>query len=198
MISCVDLFCGLGGLTHGLAKGGVKVVAGVDVDPTCRFPYQANNNSQFLEINVNKVTGDQLRNLWAEERFSLLAGCAPCQPFSTYGRRKGMKSTSKKKWGLLGHFARLIREARPDFVTMENVPQLIHHKVFARFLKSLGEYSVSWDVIECALYGVPQTRRRLVLIASRLGPISLMPPPTNGHDIEGATVRCCHLASKAA
>ena len=166
MISCVDLFCGLGGLTHGLSKGGVRVVAGIDVDSTCRFPYEANNTARFIELDVKKVSGQQLRELWGNHDFSLLAGCAPCQPFSTYGRRKGKKPTSKKRWGLVSHFARLIHEAQPDFVTMENVPQLIHHRVFSDFVESLRDYFVWWGVIDCAQYGVPQTRKRLVLLAS--------------------------------
>jgi DNA (cytosine-5)-methyltransferase 1 len=189
MISGVDLFCGVGGLTHGLSSGGVRVVAGIDVDSTCRFPYEANNQARFIELDVKKISGEQLGELWRGERFSLLAGCAPCQPFSTYGRRKGKKSTSKKRWGLVSHFARLIREATPDFVTMENVPQLVRHDVFSAFLESLAGYSVWWNVIHCAQYGVPQTRKRLVLLASRLGPISLMQPPQLAHDENKATVR---------
>ena len=176
MIGCVDIFCGAGGLTHGLARGGVRVVAGIDVDPECRFPYEANNESHFLELDVRKVSGDQLRSLWASEPHSLLAGCATCQPFSTYGRRKGRQPNSKKKWGLVADFGRLVKESRPDFVTMENVPQLVDHEVFADFISSLSEYEVWWDVIDCIRYNVPQTRKRLVLLASRLGPIQLTPP----------------------
>ena len=86
MISCVDLFCGVGGLTHGLSKGGVRVVAGVDVDPACRYPYEQNNSAEFLERDIRKVSGDELRGLWGKAGHSLLAGCAPCQSFSTYSR----------------------------------------------------------------------------------------------------------------
>ena len=81
MITCVDLFCGLGGLTHGLIRGGVRVVAGIDIDAQCRFPYEANNNARFIEQDVRDVTGVALRDLWGEGARTLLAGCAPCQPF---------------------------------------------------------------------------------------------------------------------
>lgn len=175
MISCVDVFCGVGGLTHGLSMGGINVVAGIDVDPECSFPYEANNDARFLEKDVSEVSGKDLCELWSGERYSLLAGCAPCQPFSTYSRRKGRRA-SKKKWGLVGEFARLIGESRPDLVTMENVPQLVHHKVFNDFVASLADYEVWWDVVDCVNYGVPQTRKRLVLLASRFGPIHLTPP----------------------
>ena len=178
MIACVDVFCGLGGLTHGLAKGGIRVVAGIDLDPECRFPYEANNQARFLQSDVCEVSGDQLRALWASEPYSLLAGCAPCQPFSTYGRRKDTQAASKKKWGLVADFGRLVKESSPDFVTMENVPQLVRHEVFDEFISSLGDYSIWWDVIDCVRYGVPQTRKRLVLLASRHGEIQLIPSAT--------------------
>lgn len=176
MIECVDLFCGVGGLTHGLAKGGIRVVAGIDVDPECRFPYETNNSAKFLELDVRSVSGEQVCSLWTKGNRTLLSGCAPCQPFSTYGRQKGKRPGSKKRWDLVLDFARLIREAKPDLVTMENVPQLVHHQVFDQLIGGLSEYHVSWRIIDCVRYGVPQTRKRLVLLASRLGPIEFLPP----------------------
>lgn len=172
---CVDLFCGLGGLTHGLIKGGVRVAAGIDIDRQCHFPYEENNNAKFIEADVRNLSSDDLRLLWKGGTHSLLAGCAPCQPFSTYSR-KGRGTRKDTKWELVADFGRLIREAQPDFVTMENVPQLVDHKVFTDFLEALHGYRIWWDIIDCAQYGVPQTRKRLVLLASRLGPISLLPP----------------------
>ena len=118
MIGCVDVFCGVGGLTHGLARGGIRVSAGIDVDPECRFPYESNNESKFVMLDVRKVSGDLLRGLWAGCRYSLLAGCAPCQPFSTYGRRKDKQAASEQRWGLVAEFGRLVAESRPDFITM--------------------------------------------------------------------------------
>jgi len=64
MISCVDLFCGLGGLTHGLVKGGVKVVAGIDIDEKCRFPYEHNNDARFLAVDIQKVSAESIKVLW--------------------------------------------------------------------------------------------------------------------------------------
>jgi DNA (cytosine-5)-methyltransferase 1 len=188
MIACVDVFCGVGGLTHGLAKGGVRVIAGIDVDPECRFPYEANNDARFLELDIREVSGTQLRSLWENHQYRLLAGCAPCQPFSTYGRRKGRRS-SKNKWGLVAEFGRLVRESTPDFVTMENVPQLVGHGVFTEFLSSLNDYQIWWKVIDCTRYGVPQTRKRLVLLASRLGPIRMTSPAVVAENPDEPTVR---------
>jgi len=178
-IKGVDLFCGVGGLTHGLIRGGVQVVAGVDLDEHCRFPFEANNNAVFLRRDVRQVSATTLRGFFGSAGTRLLAGCAPCQPFSTYSRR-GRDTRQDAKWDLLAEFGRLIREIRPELVSMENVPQLTDHSVFSSFLESLEGYRVFWQLVECAEYGVPQTRRRLVLLASRLGPIRLLSPEMAG------------------
>jgi len=120
VIGCVDLFCGLGGLTHGLARGGIRVVAGIDLDEQCRFPYEENNDAEFIHKGIQELSGKDLKQLWPKDCRTLLAGCAPCQPFSTYSR-KGRQSRDDEKWVLVSDFGRLIRESKPDFVTMENV-----------------------------------------------------------------------------
>jgi len=174
-VACVDLFCGAGGLTHGLLKQGVQVKAGVDVDPACRFPYEANNRgAAFLERDVESLTQEDLAEYFSEGDFSLLAGCAPCQPFSTYAR--GKDTTQDAKWKLLRAFGGLVRRIQPDLVTMENVPQLPKHAIFDEFLKAFKGYHTWYEVVECESYGIPQRRRRLVFLASKLGPISLIPP----------------------
>lgn len=174
-IKAVDLFCGVGGLTHGLLRGGVKVAAGVDLDATCRYPYEANNATTFLERDVKEVTASSVRELLGGAPLSLLAGCAPCQPFSTYSR-SGRKKRGDSDWELVASFGRLVREVQPHLVTMENVPSVEHHPVFDRFLKCLEGYHAVWTAVECSNIGIPQTRKRLVLLASRLGPEGLSLP----------------------
>jgi DNA (cytosine-5)-methyltransferase 1 len=180
-IKCVDLFCGLGGLTHGLIRGGIQVIAGIDIDSHCRFPYETNNNAVFIEKSVSEFSSLELANMFGDEELRLLAGCAPCQPFSTYSR-KGRWDRNDIKWSLVSDFGRLVQEIQPEFVTMENVPQLLDHEVFNDFLETLKGYETWWDVVDCAQYGVPQTRRRLVLLASRFGAIELMTPEAFGQD----------------
>ena len=133
-----------------------------------------------------RLTGDDLHALWGQGSLRLLAGCAPCQPFSTYSRRS-RSPLYDEKWHLVAEFGRLVRESTPDFITLENVPQLVDHLVFQQLLAALCEYYVWWDVVQCINYGVPQTRKRLVLIASRFGEITLVPP--RGGDVREATVR---------
>jgi len=175
-IRAVDFFCGVGGLTHGLAKGGVKVVAGVDLDEACRYPYEANNEAKFVLKDITKVSGGEVKRLLGKQPgLTLLAGCAPCQPFSTYSQ-SARKKKAHPDWELLSAFGRLIRMVKPDLVTMENVPELAGHPIFGKFLASLRGYHVDFKVVECDAIGIPQTRSRLVLVASRRGPIELTLP----------------------
>lgn len=176
-IGCVDLFCGAGGLTHGFILERIPVVAGIDMDPVCCFPYEANNSAKFIERDISKVTKTQLNTLFGDADFKILAGCAPCQPFSTYAQRYELDGKDGK-WGLLYEFARLAKGTRPDVITMENVPTVANHKVFHDFvgtLKRLG-YIVWFNVVDSSQYGVPQTRRRMVLLASRHGEIRMIEP----------------------
>jgi DNA (cytosine-5)-methyltransferase 1 len=117
-----------------------------------------------------------------------LAGCAPCQPFSTYSN--GRKAHLSPKWGLLAEFGRLVGELKPELVTMENVPQIAKHAPFNDFLASLKRYRyhITWDVLDCAEFGIPQRRKRLVLLASLLGEIA-MPKPTHVNPKKWATVK---------
>lgn len=175
-VTCIDLFCGAGGLTHGLQREGINVVAGVDVEESCRHPFEFNNSAKFFNEDVSKLTGDQLKELCVRSEVRVLAGCAPCQPFSTYSQRYDVLSSPR--WGLLYQFDRLVRELRPEIVTMENVPTVAKHAVFDDFSASLVSqgYFVSRDVIDCTKYGLPQTRKRMVLLASTLGPINVIEP----------------------
>jgi DNA (cytosine-5)-methyltransferase 1 len=176
-IKCVDLFCGAGGLTHGFQLEGIDVVAGIDLDPACRFPYEANNNSKFIQSDVSKITKDDIFSLFGDGHITVLAGCAPCQPFSTYAQRY-VTNESDGKWGLLYEFARLAKSTSPDFITMENVPTVVKHAVFNDFVKTLSDlgYFVWSDVVDSSKYGVPQLRRRMVLLASKYAPINMISP----------------------
>ncbi|HLO77399.1 MAG TPA: DNA cytosine methyltransferase [Magnetospirillum sp.] len=173
VVRCIDLFCGAGGLTVGLQKAGIEVVLGVDADPACSFPYEENTGSRFLHGDVRKLKAKKLKDALKGADWTILAGCAPCQPFSTY--TSGRLNEDDERWGLLASFARLVKEVKPDIVTMENVWKLERHEVFSDFLISLKSngYQPAWKVIDCTRVGVPQRRKRLVLIASRHGKPSL-------------------------
>ena len=179
-VSCVDLFCGAGGLAHGFVSEGINVAAGIDLDPGCRYPFESNNQgARFVEKDVRDVEGKDLGALFGENEIQILAGCAPCQPFSTYAQRYDIKRDHK--WNLIYDFSRLAAATAPDVVAMENVPSLARNEVFLDFveeLKGLG-YWTHHEIVDCSKCGVPQTRRRLVFLASRHGEIRLLPQYLN-------------------
>ena len=172
-VAAIDLFCGAGGLTHGLISEGVPVVAGIDVEPACRHPFETNNATRFIKEDVACLTAPAVDDLFGAAEIRILAGCAPCQPFSTYAQRYETKGSAR--WGLLYQFARLVEDTKADLVTMENVPTVAKHEVFGDFLAALKKlhYHVWHGVVDCVHFGLPQGRRRMVLLASRLGPIEL-------------------------
>ena len=178
-IYAIDLFCGAGGLTYGLAKAGVDVRLGVDIDPACEYPYTANNSAKFLLKSVEELEANELRHHYRKNGIKLLAGCAPCQTFSTYNQKA---TESDERWWLLRGFSKLVDTLQPDLVTMENVSRLVGQNVFDEFVSNLeaNGYTVKPKVVNCAEYGVPQRRNRLVLLASKLGPISLLSPQQFG------------------
>lgn len=175
-VSCVDLFCGAGGLTYGFTQEGLRVNVGIDVDSACRYPFSSNNDSTFIERDVSELNMSEMIELFSPNTIRVLAGCAPCQPFSTYSQRYDTRAD--RKWSLLYEFKRLVQGVMPDIVTMENVPTINRHKVFSDFvnaLKGMG-YEVWHDVVDSAAYGVPQSRKRMVLLASIHGEIHLIKP----------------------
>lgn len=174
----VDLFCGIGGLTKGLTLAGIDVVAGIDIDETCSFVYEKNNDSKFICEDISTFNKETLHNLYPSDSIKILVGCAPCQPFSKYSSKYRKNGHKDDKWKLLSSFGNLIESELPDVVSMENVPNLEKEKVFKEFLTILkdNKYNIDYKVINCKNYGVPQNRRRLVLLASRLGEIKIIEP----------------------
>ena len=175
-IAAIDLFCGAGGLSLGLEHSGISVVAGVDLDANCKFPYEANIDAKFIHKSVTELTGAELEYLWPAGHLRLLAGCAPCQPFSKH--RRGEDTSGEPEWSLLDEFGRLVLETGADLVTMENVSGLKHSEVFKRFVAGLkqNDFSVDFELVFGPDYGLAQRRRRLVLVASKVGAIRVPRP----------------------
>ena len=167
----IDLFCGAGALTHGFIKEGFNVVAGLDADKSCKYAYETNNpGAAFIEKKIEDVEAADLKQRYPEGHVKILVGCAPCQPYSTYNRKK---QDRERKWELLSNFSDLISEVEPDIVSMENVPNLTtfrNGEIYQDFLDALedNEYKVSpYPEVYCPDYGIPQHRKRLVLFASK-------------------------------
>jgi len=191
-IRAVDLFCGAGGLTYGLQEAGIDVGAGFDIESECRYPYVQNNDGvDFAQGDLsNEITTDEIQAYLDDDaaEYSLVAGCAPCQPYSTMSNGNESRVDNHEKWGLMEEFADVVTDIEPDLVTMENVPQVKKHEPYDDFCDRLDNagYQVSTDVVYCPDYGVPQQRKRLVLLASKHGHIELQDPT---HDRDKVTVR---------
>jgi DNA (cytosine-5)-methyltransferase 1 len=179
-IYAIDLFCGIGGLTNGLIESGIDVLAGFDIDATCKYAYETNNDSTFYDTDISKLSGDYLLELFPENSIKVLVGCAPCQPFSNHTLK--IKNRNKdSKWGLLYEFSRLIEEVNPEIVSMENVAQIKKEQVFQDFIDLLkrNNYKIFKKIIRTADYGVPQSRRRMVVLASKNENIEMIKPSYN-------------------
>jgi len=171
----IDLFCGIGGLSYGLKKSGFNILAGIDVDDSCKFAYETNVKAEFIASDIRKIKGNELVEKYWGDNNKILVGCAPCQPFSTHSNKIKNNETSDK-WNLLNEFSRLVKETNPEIISMENVPNLVNKKIFTDFKTQLLElgYFISYHIVYCPDYGIPQKRRRLVLLGSKHGKISLL------------------------
>jgi DNA (cytosine-5)-methyltransferase 1 len=173
IIHGIDLYCGVGGLSYGLRKAGIRIVAGIDLDPASEFPFTWNNKARFIKADVRDLSADELSKLYPKGTIRLLAGCAPCRPFSPF--RRGMYNSNDREWCLLTEFGRFAAALKPELLTMENVPGLASKPVFRCFVKTLRQlgYHVDYKSVYCPRFGVPQHRRRLVLLASLIGPVKV-------------------------
>lgn len=171
-ISAFDLFCGCGGVTYGLRKAGIRVAVGVDINPDCRMTYKLNNpGTKFIVSDLRHISAKNLLDAAggiSTTDYVMLAACAPCQPFSSQRRTKASESERT----ILGQVCRLVRELRPDFLFLENVPGMRRVSGFSSFRRLVHtlfqlSYKIVHDVIDAQSYGVPQSRKRLVLLASR-------------------------------
>lgn len=171
-LTAIDLFAGCGGLTYGLRGAKFNVVGALELDPVAAEAYRLNHKQTALkETDIRNVDGEE----WMAEldlrpgQLDLLAGCPPCQGFSRLRTKNGARSNRDSRNRLLLEMARLVKAFRPKTVMMENVPGLERRTIFKNFLRELRRngYSPRWEIHDVRKYGVPQRRRRLVLVAGR-------------------------------
>jgi DNA (cytosine-5)-methyltransferase 1 len=162
----IDLFCGAGGLSTGLKKSGFRLCLGVDIDEKALKTYKCNlKRTKILKEDIKKVTGEKITELTGINRRDnfLLAGCPPCQGFSSLGKR----DANDEKNELVYEYIRIINELEPSFILMENVPGMstgVGKEIFKNVVKELEEnYHVEYATLNAADFGVPQIRKRLVL-----------------------------------
>lgn len=188
-IKAVDFFCSGGGMTCGLTQGGINVIAGIDNDPACEETYVKNNpSSQFILADVFELKERDLEkqlSLKKRDDDLVLIGCSPCQYWSII---QTDKTRSQKSKNLLMEFKRFVDYFEPGYVLVENVPGILTKKdksgldKFVADLEKKG-YAVHYDTINMSDYGVPQSRRRFSLLASRLHETPIFPAKKRGRKL---------------
>src|SRR5436309_4123691 len=183
--AAIDLFAGCGGLTSGLRAAGFDVLAAIEKDGNAAETYKANHpNVKLFENDIRRVSPKRvLRALGLREgeTLDLIAGCPPCQGFTRLTENSGRRD---RRNGLVRQFLRFVRAIRPKVCMLENVPGLLKTRKGKRYFNELRRgledagYCLSYDIVELADYGVPQFRKRLVLLAAR-GKAITIPAPTH-------------------
>lgn len=196
-IHVYDFFSGCGGTSAGLKTVGMEIVFGLDIDLDSANTFKKNNPlAHFIHGDIKQIDVESIEHLVSKSRMSnahtLFCGCAPCQPFSKQNKSRNEDDPRKD---LLSEFIRFVSYFAPDFVLIENVPGIqnvdINNGNFQKFLECLKslDYSFDYGVIPALWFGVPQTRERFVLLASKLTDISLPAKTHDGIKTPYATVR---------
>lgn len=182
-LTALDLFSGAGGMTSGLKAAGFTVIAGVELDSVAAETFQVNHrNIPVIQADIREVAPADAFPVNGLEggALTLLAACPPCQGFSAIRTRNCCSNIEDDRNDLVLEVLRFTRDLRPLVVLMENVPGLRRDSRLRKLLASLEEYGYSLQesprVLNVSNYGVPQNRRRLVLIASRIGGIPFPQP----------------------
>ena len=186
-IRVVDFFSGCGGTSAGLQAAGMEILAGIDFDADAGETFKLNfPKAIFINKDITKLYSPSLSHIIPKNRnFPLLfSACTPCQPFT---KQNTSKKKSDERHNLLNNLHRFVRAYKPEYIFLENVPGLQkvseEYGPFARFLSFLDRYNYNYEtkVIKSQDYGVPQYRKRLVLIASCSKEIRF-PKATHGPD----------------
>jgi len=176
----IDLFSGCGGLTLGLKQAGFRVIGAVDNDPLSVETYKLNHRNMVVwdqDIETLKVRVVKRGLGIRKGELDLLAGCPPCQGFSTMRTLNGAYPVDDPRNDLVFEFLKFVRGLLPKAVMMENVPGLASDgrmEYFCEELRRLG-YDYEFRVLNAARYGVPQRRRRMILLAGRFGSVPFAP-----------------------
>lgn len=175
--NAIDLFCGCGGMTEGLFQAGYRVVAAVEIDQFAALAYRANNDQRGVHLfqeDIRNVDIGIIQDMLNGEPLHLLAGCPPCQGFSTIRKKNKKRPKRDSRNKLIWEFVRFVEVLMPLTIMLENVPALAGYTEFKKAvskLKRLG-YDPHNEILDVANFGVPQRRKRLVMVGSLLGSIS--------------------------
>lgn len=193
-LTAIDLFCGAGGLTQGLRQSGFRVLAAIDNAPLAVDAYRLNHpGTRVWRRDIRRLPPLEMAAEVGLEPggLDLLAGCPPCQGFSTLRTKHQGASVEDRRNGLVAQFARFAEALRPRALLMENVPGLADDVRLKRLLTRLRHlnYELTYGVLDAADYGVPQRRRRFVLIGLQGRKVEFAEPAKRRRTVKGAIGR---------
>ena len=176
----IDIFSGVGGLTEGMHQADFKTQLAFDIDEIASKAYRLNHpDTTVITKDIRKVSIAEIKRKLSGKKIHLLAGCPPCQGFSSIRRLNRTQPVEDDRNNLILEYVRLVKALKPYTIMMENVPGLIHYDLFQKaliILKKAGYKWIDFKVVNVKNYGVPQSRKRLVLVGSRLGEIKVAKP----------------------
>lgn len=178
-LNAIDLFAGCGGLTQGMHDAGFHTRVAVELEAVAADAYKLNHpDTHVIQKDIRKINIEEIKEFLGGEPLHLLAGCPPCQGFSSVRRLNKKQSVRDKRNNLVLEYFRMVKELKPLTIMMENVPGLKDYYLFKDIVKELDAlgYNPKVEIVNVREYGVPQSRRRLVMVGSLLGDVNIAKP----------------------
>jgi len=184
LIKVYDFFSGCGGASYGFKKSGMQIALGLDNNLYAAETFMLNfPEAGFIKEDIRKIKVQDIEPYYDNSMATLFCGCAPCQPFS---KQNKYKNSNDERINLLSEFGRFIEYYLPDYIFVENVPGIQNFSIemspladFCDLLSKLKYTQPLISIVEASRYGVPQRRKRLIVMASKSYNIEL-PPFTHG------------------
>lgn len=171
-LKAIDFFCSAGGVTCGFKQAGINILGGIDIDPNCQVTYEKNNKAKYLCADVSNLEIKSLTKIFNIKRNQsnlIFVGCSPCQYYSNMNTDKTKSSETRL---LLDDFKLFVEYYKPGYIFIENVPGLKRNSEspLGKFKQFLIDNNYVFDdgVVNAKYFGVPQNRRRYILIATRI------------------------------
>ncbi|WP_258111679.1 DNA cytosine methyltransferase [Alicyclobacillus sp. SP_1] len=174
--TAIDLFAGCGGLSEGIRTAGFDVLAAVEINEFAVEAYRINHtHTSLFRKDIRTLDPEDIKDVLDGRTLHLLAGCPPCQGFSSIRRLNRKAPVDDDRNDLILEYLRFVKALEPVTIMMENVPGIIDFHLFKQVHAELSEmgYQIDFDVVDVADYGVPQRRKRFVMVGSRLGPVKI-------------------------
>lgn len=194
-LNAIDLFAGCGGLTQGMHDAGFKTKIAIELEPVAADAYRLNHpDTVIIQQDIRKVSISKLKKILGDEKLHLLAGCPPCQGFSSVRKLNKKKSVRDDRNNLVSEYLRIVEGLKPLTIMMENVPGLKDYYLFKDVIRKLRElgYNISIAVLNVKDYEVPQSRRRLVVVGSLLGSLNVAPAKSKKVTVRDAIFKMPH------